>query len=92
MEKIAVLIDRLERIGISVSFSCNYPWVYIDTINGRRVQETYLANHGYTIAFLCPDGEVRYTDIGLMFKLIRKYSTLNQRKKTQITHKKQTNY
>jgi hypothetical protein len=55
----------------------NYPWVYIDEINNKRVTETFQANHGFTIAFLPikADKQLELTDIGEIFKLIRKYTT-----------------
>ena len=52
MDKLVVFIDRLKKIGINIQLTGNFPWIYIDTINGRKVTETFEANHGFTIAFL----------------------------------------
>jgi hypothetical protein len=69
-------INRMSRLGIEVKLAGNYPWIYIQEINGKRVTETFEANHGFTIAFLPirNDQEMRFTDIAEIFKLIRKYA------------------
>ena len=68
-------IERLKKIGIEVELVGNYPWIYIDKINGKRVTERFEGNHGFTIAFLPVrnDQEMEFTDIAEIFKLIRKY-------------------
>jgi len=66
------LIDRLNKIGIVLELVGNYPWIYIRKINGKIVTEKYLANHGFTIAFY-NGADSKLTDIGEIFKLIRKY-------------------
>jgi len=76
-DKIAVFVERLKNIGIEVKLTGNYPWVYIDSICGKRVTETFEGNHGFTLIFLpgrndSPPSE--FTDIGEIFKLIRKYT------------------
>ena len=77
MEKIKIFVERLERIGIKVELFRNYPWIYLDKVNGIRVTEKFEANHGFTIAF-CPirkDQELQFTDITEIFKILRKYKT-----------------
>jgi hypothetical protein len=76
-DKITVFVDRMNRIGIDVKLAGNFPWIYINSINGKRVTETFQANHGFTIAFLPVrnDKEIEFTDITETFKLIRKYIT-----------------
>ena len=76
MIKITTFVERLKKIGIDVKLSGNFPWVYIDEICGKRVTETFEANHGFTLIFLpsrmdSPPSE--FTDITEIFKLIRKY-------------------
>ena len=75
MDKITVFVGRLKRIGIDVELNSNYPWIYITKINGKKIIETFQANHGFTVAFSSPliDGESAFTDITEIFKLIRKY-------------------
>jgi len=75
-EKLKVFVERLKKVGIEVKLSGNFPWVYIDEICGKRVIETFCANHGFTVMFLpsrndSPPSE--FTDIAEIFKLIRKY-------------------
>lgn len=76
-DKIVTFINRMKKIGIEVTLFGNYPWIYIDTINGKKVTERFEGNHGFTIAFLPArkDRELDFTDIGEIFKLLRKYSS-----------------
>lgn len=74
-QHLAILHDRLKKVGIEVTFTCNFPWIYLETINGKRVTEKYLGNHGFTVAFLPVrrDKPFHWTDIKTIFELIRKY-------------------
>jgi len=76
-DKLTVFVDRMNRIGIDIKLAGNYPWIYINSINGKRVTEIFEANHGFTVAFLPvrADKQIELTDIGEIFKLIRKYIT-----------------
>jgi len=75
MDKITVFVERLQKLDIEVKLSGNYPWIYIDYINGKRVTEKFQANHGFTIAFtpIKKGQELKFTDIKEIFKLVRKY-------------------
>jgi hypothetical protein len=76
LHPLTILGDRLKRIGIDVEFVGNYPWIYLHTINGIRVQEkTPDSNHGFTIAWLPVrnDKPFRFDNTKEMFELIRKY-------------------
>jgi len=75
MDKIKVFVERLQKLDIEVKLSGNYPWIYIDYINGKRVTEKFQANHGFTIAFtpIKKGQELKFTDIKEIFKLVRKY-------------------
>lgn len=68
-------IERLKNININLELVGNYPWIYIDKINGKKVTEKFQGNHGFTIAFLPirKDQELKLTDTDEIFKLIRKY-------------------
>ncbi len=74
---LTVFVNRMQKLGIEVKLGGNYPWIYIDEINGKRVQKEdyYLGNHGFTIAFipLKLDKKMEITDINKTIKLIRKY-------------------
>ena len=76
-DKLDVFVKRLKKIGIDIKLSGNFPWIYIQEINGKRVTETFQANHGFTVMFLpgrndSPVSE--FTDIKEIFNLIRKYT------------------
>lgn len=75
MNRVKTLIERLEKIGVNIKLSLNYPWVYVISINGKRVTETYQAEHGWTIGFMpIRSGEdFKFTDTHKFFELIRKY-------------------
>lgn len=71
------LIVRLKKIGIEIELAGNYPWIYLEKVNGNRIkkEDFYLGNHGFTIAFM-PMSEREYieiTDIKKTFEIIRKY-------------------
>ena len=72
MNQLDIFIKRLDKIGIKLTLIGNYPWIYLDTINGKRVTENYLANHGFTVFFHSREG-YNITDITKIFTLIRKY-------------------
>ena len=65
MDKLTVFVDRLKRIGIDVELIGNYPWIYIGTINGKKIKETFEADHGFTIGFypIRRDQKFHFTDI-----------------------------
>lgn len=71
------LVPRLKKIGIDIKMSGNYPWIYLDYVNGNRIQKEdyFCGNHGFTIAFLpIKEGQkMELTDIREVFKVIRKY-------------------
>jgi hypothetical protein len=66
----------MDALKIDVKLVANYPWIYIDSINGERVTEKFYGNHGFTIAFIPvkKDQELQFTDLKEIFKLIRKYT------------------
>lgn len=73
------LVDRLERIGVSVGFACNAPWIYLETVNGVKVAEKRWSEHGYTVFFMpMKRGEhMKFTKRGEgrkeFFLLLRRY-------------------
>ena len=75
MQKLEQFQHRLGRIGITIELWGNVPWIYLHSINGKVVKERFMAEHGFTIAFIPIriDQELQFTDIGEIFKLIRKY-------------------
>ena len=74
-EEINKFTRGLDKIGIKVTYVGNYPWIYLDTINGVKVKEKFEGNHGFTVFWLPVrrDRPIRISDITEVFKLIRKY-------------------
>lgn len=72
MKTLDKLYNRLLKLGIEITCIGNYPWIYLDTVNGNRVTEKFMAQHGFTIAVL-RDTSVELTDIKRLFQIIRKY-------------------
>ncbi len=68
-------VERLKKLGITVELAGNFPWIYLEKINGKRVSERLYGNHGFTIMFSPSrvEHKVEFTDITEIFKLIRKY-------------------
>jgi len=75
LNKITIFIERLKAIGIQVELFGNYPWIYLDKVNGNKVKEKFDSNHGFTLAYLPArmGQETNFTDITEIFKIIRKY-------------------
>jgi len=75
MEKINIFIRRLKKLGINVEISLNTPWIYLHSVNGKRVTEKFEAEHGFTLAFrpLRPMEQLEFTNITEIFKIIKKY-------------------
>jgi hypothetical protein len=74
-DRLATFKNRLQKIGIDVTFAANYPWIYFDTINGKEVTGTFHANHGWT-AFFYPveiHGKIKFSDRREVFKKVREF-------------------
>jgi hypothetical protein len=75
-----IFINRLSKIGIAVTFISNYPWIYLDTVNGKKIKGRYMGNHGFTAFWLTirrdDPKKYRITDISIVFDKIRE--TLKQ--------------
>lgn len=74
MNPLESFVRRLNKLGIKVTFFANYPWIYLDTVNGIKVTGKYQAEHGFT-AFWCnkPTEKFKYkiTDTKVVFAKIR---------------------
>jgi len=75
MSKLKSFVTHLAKLDIKVELVGNYPWIYLDKINGVKVTEKFRGNHGFTIAFepVKIGKELHLTNIPEIFKLIRKY-------------------
>jgi len=78
MTTIESFINRLRKIGIEVEMSANYPWIYLDKVNGKKVQGKFLGNHGFTCFWsgVRSGSKPCISDIKEVFKKIRE--TLKQ--------------
>lgn len=75
MEKLETLLHRLASIGINLELHSNYPWMYIDKINGEKIFETFQSEYGFVIGYypIKIDQEFKFTNLKEIFNLIRKY-------------------
>ena len=66
---------RLKRIGIEIELMGNYPWIYLDTVNGNKVKDIFDSEYKFTIAYspVKPGDTYQLSDISEVFKCIRKY-------------------
>lgn len=85
MEKLKIFVQRMKKIGIDIQINGNYPWVYIDSINGNKIKEQdfYNSDYGYTVAFLPvrPTEKLELLDVDKTINLIRKYIKLDKNSK-----------
>lgn len=74
-KELITLSERLKVIGITVEYAANYPWIYLDKINGKRVKEKHFSEHGFTIAFFPAkiDQQFKFVELSVIFNLIREY-------------------
>ena len=75
-DRLSTFKTRLEKIGIDVTFAANYPWIYFNTINGKKVTGTFHGNHGWTAFFSPVDlhGKVKFSDRREVFKKVREFT------------------
>jgi hypothetical protein len=71
MNDLHTFVKRLSKVGIDISLTANYPWIYIEKINKVRVTEKYASEWGFVLGYL-NKGFV-FEDLKEIFKLIRKY-------------------
>lgn len=45
---------RMDKMNIKCEFMANYSWIYLDKINDKKVTDKFMAEHGFTIAFIPP--------------------------------------
>ncbi|MCK9476562.1 MAG: hypothetical protein M0R46_11615 [Candidatus Muirbacterium halophilum] len=81
------MMDRLKKVGVDLELAGNYPWVYINKINGKYVKENFQSDHGFVLCFSpkTTNGDYSFaygfTDA---FNLIRKYTKERQHKLERI--------
>jgi len=86
MESIKSLVKRLKKIGIEIELFANYPWIYLDKVNGIKVTEKFEGNHGFTVAFIHHRdvNNIKFTNIKVIFNLIRRYINETKERKDGI--------
>jgi len=76
-DKLTTLVDRLKGIDIIIECSGNFPWIYLDKVNGNKVTEKGNGGeHGYVIGWypIQSDDKISLADdMDGVFDLIRKY-------------------
>lgn len=75
MLEIQTFIRRMMKLGYKVELWFNYPWIYIEKINGNIVTEKNFSDHGWTLC-LYPtmiNSKVNFINLSQTIKLIRKY-------------------
>jgi len=74
-DKIVIFKNRLQRLGIEIEIDGNFPWVYLRAINHILIKVTFMAKHGFTLAFMpIREGqETKFTNLREIFKLVRRY-------------------
>ena len=75
MSTLTTFVNRMKKIGIELEMIGNYPWIYLDKVNGKKVTEKFQGNHGFTLGFLpvLRGKQFVFTDTKEIFKLIKKY-------------------
>ena len=66
-----VFVARMKKLGITMKFAMNSPWVDISEVNGRKVTEKHASEHGFVIGYRNNYFKFEYEKE--MFNLIRKY-------------------
>jgi len=79
IDNIKLFGDRLKKLGIEVELAGNYPWIYLDKVNGKKVEGKFLGNHGFTAFFLTNnrDNPYKITDTKIVFRKIREMIKIN---------------
>jgi hypothetical protein len=76
---ISQLVKRLRRCGIEIELVGNYPWIYLDRVNGIQIRrEDFTANHGFNIAWygIRNEDKIRFAEEPkTIIALIRRYVT-----------------
>ena len=60
MSKVDILVRRLKKLNIDVIFIANYPWIYIDTVNGIKVKAKHVSKYGFTSFMLTQSGKFKF--------------------------------
>jgi hypothetical protein len=73
------LVNRLSKIGYDVKFTMNYPWIYLQEVNGIAVQQKRNSEHGFCFGYFTASTsnttEFNFdnTDLKELFNLLKIY-------------------
>lgn len=71
---IQTFVRRMNKLGYKLQLVFNFPWIYLESINGKGVFEKQFSEHGWTIALYPLQKEgVNFINLSQTIKLIRKY-------------------
>lgn len=75
MGKLTTFIRRMEKLGIILNLTSNYPWIYLSKVNGNAVTTKFQSQHGFTLGYMPVKNntEMQFSDTKEIFKVIRKY-------------------
>ena len=73
-DELATLVRRLAKLKIKIECLGNYPFIYINKVNGKQVVELYSSEYGFVVAMNhWRTNDVVISDLKEVFKTIRKY-------------------
>ena len=75
INEIQKFINRMKRLGIETTYASNVPWIYLDTVNGKKVKTKLDGKHGFTAfwAGVKAGDKIKVNNITELFKEIRKH-------------------
>jgi len=66
-----VFVARMKKLGITMKFASNVPWIYVTEVNGKKITEKHASEHGFCIGYKNQYFKFEYKKE--LFNLIRKY-------------------
>ena len=75
MDNLERFINRISKLGIEIELDANIPWVYVKTINNKKVTEKSKSEYGFVIGYLPirNNEDFVFSDLNEFIQLIRKY-------------------
>lgn len=76
MNNLSIFVKRLMKIGIDITpLGGNYPWIYLEYVNGKRVKDKRFSDHNFTLCFYpkVEGGDCNFLELKETFQIIRKY-------------------
>lgn len=70
-DRLKIFLDRLKKINMELDLVGNYPWVYINKINDKKVKEKHASEWGFVLGYTGRD--FTFETLSEIFKLLRKY-------------------